>query len=52
MNVSYVLQSTTNLNRSSWANLGTILATNTVMNVSMPTGGAAAKLYRVAISPQ
>jgi len=52
MNVSYVLQSTTNLNRSSWANLGTILATNTVMSVSMPAGGGSAKFYRVVISPQ
>jgi len=52
LNVSYVVQSITDLNRSSWANVGSaILATNNVMHVSVPVGTASAKLYRVAISP-
>jgi hypothetical protein len=51
LNVGYVVQSTTSLIQPSWANLGTsILATNTVMSVSIPTGNAPAKFYRVAIS--
>ena len=53
MNVSYVIQSTTNLDGSSWANLGgSILATNNVMNISIPIGNAPAGFYRVAMSPQ
>jgi subtilase family serine protease len=53
MNVLYVIQSTTNLDGSSWINLGSsILATNDVMNVSIPVGNAPVEFYRVAISPQ
>jgi subtilase family serine protease len=53
LNVSYVVQSTTNLNGSNWTNLGSsILATNNVMNISIPIGNAPAAFYRVAISPQ
>jgi hypothetical protein len=52
LNASYVVQSTTNLARASWANLGSsILATNNVMKVSLATGNAPAKFYRVAVSP-
>jgi hypothetical protein len=52
LNASYVVQSTTNLNLSGWANLGnSILATNTSMSVSLPTGKAPANFYRVALSP-
>jgi hypothetical protein len=53
LNVSYDIQSTTNLDGSSWANLGgAILATNNVMNVSIPIGDAPAAFYRVTIPPQ
>ena len=53
VNVSYIIQSTTNLDGSSWANLGSsILATNNVMTVSVPIGNAPAGFYRVAISSQ
>jgi hypothetical protein len=51
-NLSYVIESTTSLDQPNWANLGSsILATNTVMNVSIPIGNAPMKFYRVAISP-
>jgi len=51
-NVSYQIQSTTNLGATGWANLGgPILATNSVMNVSIPIGSAPRGFYRVAISP-
>ncbi len=52
MNVSYIIQSTTNLSGSGWVNLGnSILATNNVMSVSIPTGNAPKGFYRVALSP-
>ncbi len=52
VNVSYVIESTTNLDKSDWADLGaSILATNNVMHVSIPTGNAPLRFYRVAISP-
>jgi hypothetical protein len=52
VNVSYVIESTTNLDKSDWASLGaSILATNNVMHVSIPTGNAPLRFYRVAISP-
>jgi subtilase family serine protease len=51
LNVSYVVQSTTNLAGSGWANLGSsFLATNNVMNVSISIGNAPANFFRVAIS--
>jgi hypothetical protein len=53
LNVSYVIQSTTSLSGSAWANLGNpVLATNNAMNVSIPIGNAPARFYRVVISPQ
>ena len=52
LNVSYQIQSTTNLSRSVWANLGSpILATNGVMDFSLPTGNAPVKFFRVAFAP-
>ena len=51
-NVSYLVQSTTNLVGSSWTNWGSaILATNNVMSVAVPVGSAPAKFFRVAIAP-
>src|SRR5262249_3213316 len=51
LNVSYQIQSTTNFNMP-WANLGSpILATNTVMTLSLPTGGATKGFYRVVMLP-
>jgi hypothetical protein len=51
-NVWYVIQSTTNLTRPNWANVGpAILVTNKVMNISIPTGNAPGIYYRVAILP-
>jgi hypothetical protein len=53
VNVTYQIQSTTNFAASGWANLGSpILATNNVMTVSIPTGNAARRFYRVTIPPQ
>ena len=53
LNIPYVIQSTTNLDGPGWADVGSsILATNAVMNVSMPIGNAPAEFYRVAISPR
>lgn len=52
MNIPYVIQSTTNLSGSGWSNLGSpIVATNTVMNVSIPTSNASSGFYRVIMSP-
>jgi len=52
LNVSYQIQSTTNLSSSGWTNLGSpILATNNVINVSLPTGNAPNQFYRVILSP-
>jgi hypothetical protein len=53
MNISYDIQSTTNLAGSSWAKLGSsVRATNVVMNVTIPIGNAPAGFYRVAIPQQ
>jgi hypothetical protein len=52
LNVSYQIQSTTNLINSGWANLGSsIRATNNVVNVSLPMGNAPKQFYRVILSP-
>ncbi len=51
-NTSYQIQSTTNLTGSNWINVGSpILATNNVVSVSLPTGGAPGQFYRIVISP-
>ena len=53
VNLSYDIQSTTNLAGSSWVKLGSsIRATNNVMNISIPIGNAPAGFYRVAIPQQ
>ena len=53
LNVSYDIQSTTNLDGAGWTQFSnSILATNTVMNVSIPIGDAREGFYRVTISPQ
>jgi len=52
LNVSYQIQTTTNLSNSGWANVGSaILATNKVMNVSLPVGAARGQFYRVMLAP-
>jgi hypothetical protein len=52
LNVSYQIQSATNLSTPAWANVGSpILATNTVMRVSLPLGSAPRQFYRVAMLP-
>ena len=52
-NLSYVIQSTTNLAGSSWEDVGgSILATNNVMNISVPIGAAPSEFYRVVMLPQ
>jgi hypothetical protein len=51
-NVSYQIQSTTNFINSGWSNVGSpILATNTVLNVSLPTGNTSKQFYRVILAP-
>jgi hypothetical protein len=51
-NLSYQIQSTTNLTSAVWANVGNpIPATNTVITVSLPRGNAPKQFYRVAILP-
>jgi hypothetical protein len=51
-NVSYQIQATASLG-GVWTNVGgPILATNNVMNISLPVGGAPERFYRVAIPPQ
>ena len=53
MNASYVIQSTTNLGKSGWTNLGgPILATSNVMNASVPMSNATVRFFRVAKLPQ
>jgi subtilase family serine protease len=53
VNQSYQIQSTTNLGGSGWTNQGSpILATNTVMSVSLPINNASGQFYRVIMSPQ
>jgi subtilase family serine protease len=50
LNVSYQIQSSTNLGVSGWSNVGSqILATNTVMSVSLPMGNAPGQFYKVII---
>ena len=50
--VAYVIQSTANLAQPNWTTLGSsILATNNVVMLSIPTGNAPVEFYRVAISP-
>lgn len=52
LNVSYQIQSTTNLNNSAWASVGgPILATNNVISVSLTVGNAPEQFYRVILSP-
>ena len=52
LNVSYQIQAATNLSSSAWANLGSpIVATNNVVNVSLPLGNAPKQFYRVILSP-
>ena len=52
LNVSYQIQSTTNLINSGWANLGSpIRATNNVVNVSLPMSNVPKQFYRVILSP-
>ncbi|HXS69397.1 MAG TPA: protease pro-enzyme activation domain-containing protein [Candidatus Polarisedimenticolia bacterium] len=52
-NVSYLIQSSTALDGSSgWTNVGNpIVATNTVMNISVPIGTAPEGFYRVIMQP-
>jgi uncharacterized repeat protein (TIGR03803 family) len=50
--LKYQVQYKTNLNSSTWANLGgCVLATNTVMQVSEPAGAGPRCFYRVALVP-
>ena len=53
-NQSYIIQSSAGLGGASgWTNFGgTIIATNTVMNISIPIGTAPQGFYRVILSPQ
>jgi hypothetical protein len=52
VNNSYLIQSTADL-AGSWTNVGSVIvATNTVMNVSLPIGSAPKGFYRVIMSPQ
>jgi hypothetical protein len=52
MNVSYQIQSRTDLAQSGWTNVGgPFLATNNLVQVSLPIGNAPARFYRVVMSP-
>jgi hypothetical protein len=52
LDVPYQIQSTTNLALSGWTNVGSsILATNTVLTVSLPIGNNPKQFYRVILSP-
>lgn len=52
LNVVYQVQTTTNLSTSAWVNVGNpILATNTIITVSLPVGNAPRQFYRVVLSP-
>ena len=52
MNVSYQIQSTTDLTHSGWTNVGSpFLATNNLVHVSLPIGNAQNQFYRVVMSP-
>jgi subtilase family serine protease len=49
LNVSYQIQSSTNLFNSAWSNVGSpILATNGVMSVSLPVGNVTRQFYRIS----
>jgi hypothetical protein len=53
VNQSYLVQSTAALGGSGWTDVGSpIVATNQVMNVSLPIDNASARFYRVILSPQ
>jgi subtilase family serine protease len=48
LNVSYQVQSSTNLNLSGWSNVGSaIVATNNFISVSLPINNTARQFYRV-----
>jgi hypothetical protein len=52
MNVSYQIQSKTDLAQSGWTNVGSpFLATNNLVQVSLPIGNAPQRFYRVGMSP-
>ena len=52
VNTPYAIQSTPDLGVT-WTNVGSVIvATNTVMNVSLPVGSAPKGFYRVIMSPQ
>jgi hypothetical protein len=52
LNVSYQIQSCTNLAALIWANIGSpILATNSIMHASLPIGSAPRQFYRVVMLP-
>ena len=52
LNVSYQLQSNTNLSPAGWANLGSaFLATNNSVSASISVGNAKKQFYRVVLSP-
>jgi hypothetical protein len=52
MNVSYQIQSRTDLAQSAWTNVGgPFLATSNLVQVSLPIGDAPKRFYRVVISP-
>ena len=52
MNVSYQVQSRTDLAQSAWTNVGSqFLATSNLVQVSLPIGNAPTRFYRVVMSP-
>jgi hypothetical protein len=52
MNVSYQIQSRTDLAPSGWTNVGSpFLATSNLVQVSLPIGNAPERFYRVVMSP-
>jgi subtilase family serine protease len=52
LNVSYQIQSRTDLAQSGWTNVGSpFLATSNLVQVSLPTGNAPERFYRVVMSP-
>jgi hypothetical protein len=52
MNVSYQIQSRTDLAQSGWTNVGSpFLATSNLVQVSLPIGNAPMRFYRVVLSP-
>jgi hypothetical protein len=52
MNVSYQIQSRTDLAQSGWTNFGSpFLATSNLVQVSLPIGNAPKRFYRVVMSP-